>query len=170
MKKLILISMLIAFATTAGAAIMPPNLSTPAATTETFLRALREMDGEGIWQVINSKLKDEFGKEFNELKKSGEIDEFVEEFNAPYLRESRDAHQFMVNLFRAARQAYPDKCAQLGQQLSDENIRSLLDSGKLEEKGNKAYLEIEELGEISLMKEGPNWKIAELDGFDIFNF
>jgi hypothetical protein len=170
MKKLILVSTLIAFATTAGAAIMPPNLSTPAATTETFLRALREMDGEGVWQVINSKLRDEFGKEYNELKKSGEMDEFVEEFNAPYLRESRDAHQFMVNLFKAARQAYPEECTELSRRLSDESIRSLLDSGQLEQKGNKAHLEIEELGEISLVKEGPNWKIAELDGFDIFDF
>jgi len=170
MKKLSIITLLLAFAITAGAAIMPPNLSTPAGTTETFLQALREMDGEGIWQVLNNKLKDEFTKEFNELKKSKEIKEFAEEFNAPYLVECRDAHQFMVNLFQAARQAYPDKCAELGQKLSDENIRSLLDSGKLEWKGNKAYLEIEELGSVELIKEGPNWKIAELDGFDIFEF
>lgn len=170
MKKLTLIAAFVVFTFSAASANAIPNLSTPAGTTETFLRALREMDGEGVWSVLNNKLKDEFGKEYNELKKNGEMDEFVEQFNAPYLRESRDAHQFMVNLFQAARQACPDKCAQLGQQLSDENIRSLLDSGKLEEKGNKAYLEIEELGEISLVKEGPNWKVAELDGFDIFNF
>jgi Skp family chaperone for outer membrane proteins len=169
MKKLILISALIAFATTASAAILP-NQSTPAATMETFLRALQRLDGEGIWSVMSGKLKDEFSKEFNELKKDGELEEFAEEFGAPYLRESRDAHQFMVNLFQAARQAYPEECAELARVLSDESIRSLLDSGKLEVKDNKAYLEIEELGEISLVKEGPNWKIAELDGFDIFDF
>jgi hypothetical protein len=169
MKNLILISALIAFATTAGAAIIPAQ-STPAATTETFLRALQKLDGDGIWSVMSGKLKDEFSKEFNELKKSEELEEFAEQFNAPYLRESRDAHQFMVNLFQAARQAYPEECAELTRILSDESIRSLLDSGKLEQKGNKAYLEIEELGEISLVKEGPNWKIAELDGFDIFDF
>jgi hypothetical protein len=170
MKKFILISTLVTFVISAGAAIMPPDLSTPARTTEAFLRALREMDGEGVWVVMNGKLKDEFSKDFNEIKKHKDIDEFVEEFNAPYLRECGDAHQFLVSMFRAAREVYPDQCAELGQKLSDENIRSLLDSGNLEMKGNKAYLEIEEMGSVSLIKEGSNWKIAELDGFDIFNF
>ncbi len=76
----------------------------------------------------------------------------------------------MVNIFSAGRKAYPEECAELSRRLSDENIRSLLDSGKLEVKGNKAYLDIDELGEVSLVKEGPNWKVAELDGFDIFDF
>jgi hypothetical protein len=170
MRNIILASTLLAFAITAGAAIMPPNLTTPQGTTETFLRALREMDGETIWVVIHGKLKDEFSKAFNEMKKTREIQQFAEEFNAPWLAESKDAHQFMVNLFRAAREVYPEQCAELAQMLSDDNIRSMLNSGQLEQKGNKAYLKIEELVEVSLVKEGPNWKIAELDGFDIFDF
>jgi hypothetical protein len=170
MKNLILVTTLMACAITAGAGIMPPNLTTPQGTTEVFLRALRDMDGEGVWAVMHSKLKDEFTKTFAEMKKNKEIAEIAEEFNARYLLESSDAHQFMIDVLRAVREAYPDECAELARMLSDDNIRSMLNSGKLEQKGNKAYLEIEELGSLNLIREGPNWKIAELDGFDIFDF
>lgn len=169
MKKLILFAAFVAFAVTAAGAEAIPSQSTPAATTEAFLRAMQLLDGEGIWSVMSGTLKDEFSKEFNELRKSEELEEFAEEFGAPYLKECRDAHQFMVSLFQAAREVHPEECAELTSMLSNENIRSLLDSSKLEVKGNKAVVQIEELGEVRLVKEGPNWKVAELDGFDMFD-
>jgi len=147
-----------------------PNQATPTAAVETFLKAMRVLDGEAVWSAMSQGLKDMLTKEFDEMKKGKELNDFIEEFNAPYLKDCHDPHQFTVMLFKAVREACPDKCADYAAKLSDSKIREFLDGARLEEKGSRAVMKMKDLGSVELVKEGPNWKVDKLDDFDIFDF